>query len=76
MNNSEPCFPHVVYDENEEEYYLYLEFRPNQNFEFLWHLTYVGNHGILYKNENEDANNLLKDFYDFSFKNNIKYNTK
>ena len=54
MNNNEFCFPHVVYDENEEEYYLYLEFRPNQNFEFLWHLTYVGNHGILYKNENEN----------------------
>ena len=26
MNNNEFCFPHVVYDENEEEYYLYLEY--------------------------------------------------
>ena len=56
---------------DDEIYQLYLEYRTNKDKIFKWFVTYVGLHGILYRNENDRVSPMLTDFLQFCKDNNI-----
>jgi hypothetical protein len=64
-------FPHIVY-KNNAPYMLDLAYRKSiQGEQFTWILTYVGDNGILYREENISTDILLKNFDVFCNKNKI-----
>ena len=58
--------PKYLVDENGEKYQLFLEYRLNSKENWVWIISYVGDHGILYHNEssyyNAVSNDLLCNF--------------
>lgn len=64
-------FPHIVY-KNNAPYMLDLAYRKSMQLEqFTWILTYVGDNGILYREENMNTNILLENFEKFCTTNKI-----
>lgn len=63
-------FPLYV-KKGEENYQLYLEYRTNKDNVFKWIVSYVGLHGILYHEENDQVSPMLTQFLQFCKENEI-----
>lgn len=63
-------FPLYV-KKGEENYQLYLEYRTNKDNVFKWIVSYVGLHGILYHEENDQVSPMLTHFLQFCKENEI-----
>lgn len=68
-------FPHFVYKEN-KQYQLDLSYRKtiNSNGNFVWTVVYVGDDGILYREENINTDILYTNFIKYCNNNNIIIN--
>ena len=64
--------PHTLYKDH-EEYSLFIDYAPHKETGYLWQITYVGDHGILFKEADKELRVLEDQVFDFIKTNNLDY---
>ncbi len=64
--------PHTLYKDH-EMYTLFIDYAPHKEKRHLWQITYVGDHGILFKEEDKELRVLEDKVFEFIKMNNLEY---
>jgi hypothetical protein len=64
--------PHALY-KDQEKYSLFIDYAPHNESGYLWRITYVGEHGILFKEEDKELRVLEDKVFEFVKTNNLDY---